>query len=142
MIDRRTFLAGTGALLLVAPVVVEAQLAGKVWRIAYLGNSSAVLESELIAAFRQGLRDLNYVEGQNVVIEFHWAEGQYDRFPTFVAEAIQAKVDVIVSAATVETVAAKRATSSIPIVMWLVPDPVAQGAVGSLARPGANVTGL
>jgi putative tryptophan/tyrosine transport system substrate-binding protein len=141
VIDRRTFLAGTGAVLLVAPIVVEAQLAGKVWRIAYLGNSSAVLESELIAAFRQGLRDLNYVEGQNVVIEFRWAEGQYDRFPTFVAEAIQAKVDVIVTAGTPAALAAKEGTRTIPIVMAVIGDPIAAGVVSSLARPGGNITG-
>jgi putative ABC transport system substrate-binding protein len=111
------------------------------WRIAYLGNSSAVLESELVAAFRQGLRDLNYVEGQNVVIEFRWAEGQYDRFPTFVAEAIQTKVDVIVTAGTPAALAAKEGTRTIPIVMAVIGDPIAAGVVSSLARPGGNITG-
>jgi putative tryptophan/tyrosine transport system substrate-binding protein len=127
--------------LLIAPVGADAQHAGKVWRIAYLGNSSAVLESELVAAFRQGLRDLNYVEGQNVVIEFHWAEGQYDRFPAFVAEAIQAKVDVIVTAGTPAALAAKEGTRTIPIVMAVIGDPIAAGVVSSLARPGGNITG-
>ena len=141
MIDRRTFLAGTGAVLLVAPIVVEAQLAGKVWRIAYLGNSSAVLESELIAAFRQGLRDLNYVEGRNIEIEYRWAEGQYDRFPGFVAEAVRAKVDVIVTAGTPAILAAKEGTRTIPIVMAVIGDPLAAGVVPSLARPGGNITG-
>src|SRR6266567_4822876 len=85
--ERRTFVALVSGGLLAAPFVAEAQPAGKVYRIAYLGNSSAALESELVAAFRQGLRDLNYVEGQNIAIEYRWAEGQYDRFPGFVAEA-------------------------------------------------------
>ena len=87
--ERRTFVAVVSGGLLAAPFVAEAQQAGKVYRIAYLGNSTAALESELVAAFRQGLRDLNYVEGKNVAIEYRWAEGRYDRFPALVAEAVQ-----------------------------------------------------
>src|SRR6266446_4852045 len=97
---RRAFVAIIAGGLLAAPLAAEGQPAGKVWRIAYLGNSSAALESELVAAFRQGLRDLHYVEGRSIVIEYRWAEGQYDRFPGFVAEAVQSKVDVIVTAGT------------------------------------------
>jgi putative ABC transport system substrate-binding protein len=74
--DRRAFISTLAGGLLAAPLAAEAQPAGKVWRIAYLGNSSAALESELVAAFRQGLRDLNYVEGRNIVIEYRWATGQ------------------------------------------------------------------
>jgi ABC-type uncharacterized transport system substrate-binding protein len=128
--------------LLAAPLATEAQQAGKVYRIAYLGNSTATLESELVAAFRQGLRDLNYVEGQNVAIEYRWAEGRYDRFPALVAEAVQLKVDVIVTAGTPAVLAAKEGTRTIPIVMAAIGDPIAAGIVPSLARPGGNVTGL
>src|SRR5437660_12782162 len=125
-----------------APLAAEAQQTGKVYRIAYLGNSSAALESELVAAFRQGLRDLNYVEGQNIAIEYRWAEGRYDRFPAFVAEAVQLKVDVIVTAGTPAILAAKDGTRTIPIVMAAIADPIAAGVVPSLARPGGNITGL
>ena len=117
-----------------APLAVQAQQAGKVYRIAYLGNSTATLESELVAAFRQGLRDLNYVEGQNVAIEYRWAEGRYDRFPALVAEAVQLKVDVIVTAGTPAVLAAKEGTRTIPIVMAAIGDPIAAGVVPSLAR--------
>src|SRR5882762_3937280 len=140
--ERRTFVALVSGGLLAAPFVAEAQPAGKVYRIAYLGNSSAALESELVAAFRQGLRDLNYVEGQNIAIEYRWAEGRYDRFPGFVAEAVQSKVDVIVTAGTPAILAAKEGTRTIPIVMAVIGDPIAAGVVPSLARPGGNITGL
>jgi len=140
--ERRTFVALVSGGLLAAPFVAEAQPAGKVYRIAYLGNSSAALESELVAAFRQGLRDLNYVEGQNIAIEYRWAEGRYDRFPALVAEAVQLKVDVIVTAGTPAILAAKEGTRTIPIVMAAIADPIAAGVVPSLARPGGNITGL
>jgi putative ABC transport system substrate-binding protein len=87
------------------------------------------------------LRDLNYVEGRNIVIEYRWAEGQYDRFPGFVAEAVQSKVDVIVTAGTPAILAAKEGTRTIPIVMAVIGDPIAAGVVPSLARPGGNITG-
>jgi len=113
-----------------------------VYRIAYLGNSSAALESELVAAFLQGLRDLNYVEGQNIVIEYRWAEGRYDRLPAVVAEAVHLKVDVIVTTGTPSALAAKEGTRTIPIVMAAIGDPIVAGLVPSLARPGGNITGL
>jgi hypothetical protein len=81
--------------ILSAPLTAEAQQAGKVYRIGYLGNSSPVLESDLVDAFRQGLRDLGYVEGRNIVIEYRWAEGRYERFPEFAAELVRLKVDLI-----------------------------------------------
>jgi putative ABC transport system substrate-binding protein len=124
-----------------APLAVEAQQTGKVYRIAYLGNSSAALESELVAAFRQGLRDLKYVEGQNIAIEYRWAEGRYDRFPALVAEAVHLKVDVIVTAGTPAALAAKEGTRTIPIVMAVIGDPIVAGIVPSLAHPGGNITG-
>src|SRR5260370_14454749 len=139
--ERRTFVALVSGGLLGAPFAAEAQPAGKVYRIAYLGNSSAALESELVAAFRQGLRDLNYVEGQNIAIEYRWAEGRYDRFPALVAEAVQLKVDVIVTAGTPAILAAKEGTRTIPIVMAAIGDPIAAGVIASLARPRGERTG-
>ena len=127
--------------LLVAPFAAEAQPAERVYRIAYLGNSSAALEAELVSAFRDGLRDLNYVESRNVVIHYRWAEGHYDRFPALVAEAVQLKVDVIVTAGTPAVLAAKEGTRTIPIVVAAMGDPIAAGVIPSLARPGGNITG-
>lgn len=141
MIVRRALAAVFIFCLLTAPLVAEAQPGAKVYRIAYLGNSSATLEPELVSAFRQGLRDLNYVEGKNLIIEYRWAEGRYDRFPALVAEVVQLKVDVIVTAGTPAILAAKNGTRTIPIVMAVIGDPVAAGVVPSLARPGGNITG-
>jgi putative ABC transport system substrate-binding protein len=141
MLDRRTFLAGTGAVLLTAPLAAEGQQASKVYRVGYLGNSSASLEPDLVEALRQGLRNLGYVENQNITIEYRWAEGRYDRFPSLVADLIHHQVDVIVTAGTPGTLAAKQATRTIPIVMAVSADAVGAGLVDSLARPGANVTG-
>src|SRR5882724_4087495 len=138
---RRTFLGALSGSLLAAPLAAHAQQAGKVWRIAYLGNSSPALESELVAAFRQGLRDLKYVEGRNVAIEYRWAEGRYDRFPALVAEAVQLKPDAIVAAGTPAILALKEGTKTIPIVIAGMGDPMGAGAVPSLAHPGGNITG-
>lgn len=141
MITRAAFTTVFALCLLAAPLA-GAQPGAKVYRIAYLGNSSAALEPELVSAFREGLRDLNYVEGKNLVIEYRWAEGRYDRFPALVAEAIQLKADVIVTAGTPGVLAARNGTRTIPIVMAAIGDPIAAGVVPSLARPGGNVTGL
>jgi putative ABC transport system substrate-binding protein len=130
-----------GGVLIIAPLAVRAQQAGKVYRIAFLGASSPALESELVAAFRQGLGDLGYIEGQNIVIEYRWAEGRYDRYPAFVAEAVRLKVDVIVTAGTPAALAAKEGTRTLPIVMAVIGDPIAAGVVSSVARPGGNITG-
>jgi putative ABC transport system substrate-binding protein len=138
---RRRHVLACLLLTLTAPRVAEAQPAGRVYRIAYLGNSSAALEAELVSAFRDGLRDLNYVEGRNVVIHYRWAEGHYDRFPALVAEAVQLKVDVIVTAGTPAVLAAKEGTRTIPIVVGAMGDPIAAGVIPSLAHPGGNITG-
>ena len=98
--------------------------------------------ARLIEAFRQGLRDLGYVEGRNIVIEYRYADEKYERLPALAAELVRLKVDVIVSHGTPGPLAAKQATSAIPIVMTSAGDPVASGLVSSLARPGGNVTGL
>jgi putative ABC transport system substrate-binding protein len=140
--ERRTFIGVIAGGLLAAPLVAEAQQAAKVPRIGFLGNSTAALEANLVGPFREGLRDLGYVEGQNILIEYRWAEGQYERFPALIAELIALKVDVIVTAGTPASLAVKKATTSIPLVMVAVGDPIGVGLVASLARPGGNVTGL
>jgi putative ABC transport system substrate-binding protein len=128
--------------LLAAPLAAEAQQAGKVPRIGYLSAGSPSGVPHLLEAFRQGLRELGWVEGQNIVIDYRYAEGRFDRLPDLAAELVRLKVDVIVAAATATSVAAKNATSTIPIVMIGVYDPVERGLVASLARPGGKITGL
>lgn len=115
--------------------------AGTLPRVGYLGYSSPTLEQHLVTAFRQGLRDLGYVEGQNVAIEYRSAEGQLERLPALAADLVRLKVDVIVTLATPGALAAKRATSTIPIVVAAMADPARDGLVESLSRPGGNVTG-
>jgi putative ABC transport system substrate-binding protein len=127
---------------LLAPPVAGAQSGERAYRIGFLGNSTAALEANLVEPFREGLRELGYVEGQNTVIEYRWAEGKYDRFPALIAELIAQKVAVLVTAGTPATLAVKKATTSVPLVMVAVGDPVGTGIVASLARPGGNITGL
>jgi putative ABC transport system substrate-binding protein len=141
-VDRRRFLLASVAGVLAAPLTVEAQQAGNVHRIGFLGNSTAALEANLVGPLREGLRELGYVEGQNIVIVYRWAEGQYGRLPILVAELLDEKVEVIVTAGTPATQAVKKATTLVPIVMVAVGDPVATGIVASLGRPGGNITGL
>ena len=139
--DRRTFLGTIAGSLLAAPLAAEAQTAAKVARIGWLGNSPAA-SPHLDEAFRQGLRDLDYVEGRNVVIEYRWAEGKFERLPALAAELVALKVDVILAGTVLAAVAAKQAIRTIPIVFAAVADPLGSGLVTSLARPGGNVTGL
>jgi putative ABC transport system substrate-binding protein len=140
MMERRTFLGVIASGLLAAPLAAEGQPAGKAWRIGFVrGSAPPAAEVE---AFRQGLRELGYVEGKNLDILFRWAEGRDERLPSLVAELIQLNVDLIVSSAPAATRAAKEATTTIPIVMVTVADPVAFGFVRSLARPGGNITGF
>ena len=119
----------------------EAQQMGRVYRIGFLGATSPSGYTPQVEAFRGGLRDLGYVEGKNVVIEFRWAEGNYARLPELAAELVLLKPDVLVTHAPAGTRAAKRATATIPIVMGVAGDAVATGLVAGLARPGGNVTG-
>jgi putative ABC transport system substrate-binding protein len=119
-----------------------AQAQEKIAHVGFLGNSTAALEANLIGPFREGLRDLGYVEGRNVLIEYRWAEGKYERFPALIAELIAQKVDVIVTAGTPATLAVKKGTTSVPIVMIAVGDPVGTGIIASLRKPGGNITGL
>jgi ABC-type uncharacterized transport system substrate-binding protein len=127
-----------------APLASEAQPAGKVPRVAYLTpwSDSDPGRQRGLEAFRQGLRELGYVEGQNIAIESRSAEGKDDRLPALAADLVRSKVDVIVATSGAATKAAQQATRTIPIVMSLVNDPVGSGLVASLARPGGNVTGL
>src|SRR5262245_46270743 len=120
----------------------EAQQPAKIPRIGYLGAVSSTANLARVQAFRQGLRDLGYVEGKTIVIEWRSAEGKLDRLPALAAELVRLKVDVIVTTGRIPTRAAKEATSTIPIVMTQDSDPVANVFVASLARPGGNITGL
>ena len=138
--DRRAFLAGAVALL-AAPLAAEAQQAAKIARIGYLSPNLAT-SPHLREAFRQGLRDLGYVEGRNVVIEYRDAAGKFERLRALAAELVALKVDVIVASAYRATLAAKNATKTIPIIMVAVADPVGIGLIASLVRPGGNITGL
>ncbi len=130
-----------GVFLLVAPFGAEAEQAAKIARIGYLSPNLAAAP-HLQEAFRQGLRDLGYVEGRNVVIEYRDAEGKFERLPALAAELAALKVDVIVVGGAPAALAAKQATGTLPIVVAAAGDPVTSGLVTSLARPGGNVTGL
>jgi putative ABC transport system substrate-binding protein len=142
MDNRRRLLIALGAGALAAPFASFAQQQpARIARIGFLGNSTAALEANLVGPFREGLRDLGYVEGRNVLIEYRWAEGKYERFPALIAELIALKVDVIVTAGTPGSLAVKKAATSVPLVMVAVGDPVGVGLVASLARPGGSVTG-
>jgi ABC-type uncharacterized transport system substrate-binding protein len=141
MISRRTFLATVIGGLLAVPLAVGAQQTGKIYRIGFVWDSPTVWPHAL-EAFRQGLRDLGWVEGQNIIVEYRWAGGRFERLPNLMEELIRLKVDLIVAPTSIYTDAAKRATSTIPIVFVSHADPVGSGHVASLARPGANATGL
>ena len=140
--ERRIFLAMVSGSLLAAPLAAEAQPAGKVWRIGFLGSGTPTgWGGPGIEAIRLGLRDHGYVEGRNIRIEYRWAEDRYDRIPELAAELVRLNPDVIITYGTPSTLALKRATSVIPIVMAIIGNPVENAAVASLARPGGNITG-
>jgi len=140
---RREFICTLAGGLLAAPRAAEAQQTGRVYRIGLLESSAPdAARQAWWNVFRQRMRELGYVEGQNVTFEPRWAEDDNDRLSKLVAALVGLKVDVIVTAATTSTIAAKRATSTIPIVMAFGSDPVALGLVASLRRPGGNVTGM
>lgn len=139
--DRRRFVTGIVASALPTPLAAQAQRAGKIYRIGFLWDSPAVWPHAL-EAFRRGMRERGWFEGQNIKTEYRWAEGRFDRLPTLAEELVKLKVDVIVAPTSIYTGAAKRATSTIPIVFVSHADPIGSGHVASLARPGANITGL
>jgi ABC-type uncharacterized transport system substrate-binding protein len=142
--NRRTFLCGLTLGTLAAPLAADAQeqKAGKIYRIGMLETTSMALNAANLDAFRQGLRDLGYVEGRNFMIEYRSADGRRERFPELAAELVRLKVDVILTRGTPAVMAAKNATGTIPVVMAASGDPLLSGVVAGLARPGGNVTGL
>ena len=125
-----------------APLAVDAQRPEKLYRIGMLERTSTAINAANLEGFRQGLRELGYVEGKSFVIEYRSADGRDERFPSLAAELVRLKVDLILTRGTSAALAAKDATGTIPVVITGVGDPVGQGVVASLARPGANVTGL
>jgi len=127
--------------LLAASLAADAQQAGKVYRIGFLGGSSPGAAAAFVEAWRSGLREAGYAEGRGVIIEWRWAEGRIERLPELAADLVRLKVDLIVAGGNDATAAAIRATRAIPIVMLASIDPVGSGFVASLARPGGNVTG-
>ena len=137
---RRAFVLVLGGAMTLARDLRAQQKAVPV--VGFLGNASPQSAASVVAAFREGLSETGFTEGQNVTIEYRWAEGHYDRLPVFAAEFVSRKVDVILASAGVGIAAAKGATSTIPIVFFGGDDPVAAGLVASLARPGGNLTGF
>ena len=139
---RRDFLGVLGGAAAAFPLAARAQQAGKLPVIGYLGPSTASALNQRLASFVQRLRELGWIEGRTVAIEYRWAEGRDERYTEIAAEFVRLKVDVIVTGGAAPALAAKQATSVIPIVFTVVEDPVGTGVVASLARPGGNVTGL
>jgi putative ABC transport system substrate-binding protein len=140
--NRREFISLLGGLAAASPCAMHAQqLAGTMRRIGFLGAATAAGSASAIEALRSGLRELGYVEGRNITVEFRWGEESYDRLPQLVRELIATRVDLLVTHGTPGTRAAKQATSTIPIVMAISGDAVATGLVSNLAKPEANVTG-
>jgi len=137
---RRDFLTGI-VVSSTVPLTARAQQPGKLPTIGFLGASPSI-ESDRVAAFVQRLRELAWIDGRNLVIEYRWAEGRNERYAEAAAELVRLKVDIIVTVATPATLAAKQATTVIPIVFGAASDPIRTGLVESLARPGGNVTGL
>lgn len=144
MNPRRQVLIALGLSALAAPLASLAQPQNKVWRVGFLAlrHVDFVDTDYYYGPFREGMRELGYIEGRNLAIEWRSAEGRAERLPALVADLVQLKVDVIVTAGSAATSAAQKATSALPIVMATTPDPVGSGFVKSLLRPGANITGL
>ena len=141
MIGRRDFITLLGGAATAWPLAARAQQSGKLPTIGFLGQGTRSATSEWTTAFVQRLRELGWIDGRNVTIEYRWGEELNERFAQIAAEFVRLKVDVIVTGATQPTIAAKQATSVIPIVFAQAGDPVGIGLVASLARPGGNATG-
>lgn len=140
--NRKIFVCLLATFLLTTAAPAHAQPSTKIFRLGYLAGSSLTVNVDRVEAFLQGLRELGYVQGKNIVLEYRAAEGKSERYPALASELVSLKVDVIVTAGAASTRAAREATSTIPIVMVQDGDPVGSGFVASLARPGGNVTGL
>jgi putative ABC transport system substrate-binding protein len=141
-IGRREFISALGGTVVAWPLAAHAQQTAKLSTVGFLGASTPLIESQRIAAFVQQLRELGWTEDRNIAIEYRWPEGRSDRAAEIVAEFVRLKVDVIVTVGTPAALAAKKATSVLPVVFTIVSDPVGSALVASLARPGGNVTGL
>ena len=141
-LKRREFITLFGGAAAAWPLAARAQQPGKLPTIGFLGSATPSTQGQWAAAFVQRLRELGWIEGRTVAIEYRWAEGRNERFAEIAAEFVRLKVDVIVTYGTPSAIAAKQATSVIPIVFAAAADPVGTGLVASLARPGGNVTGL
>ena len=139
---RRNFIALLGGAAATWPLAARAQQAGRLPTIGYLGSGALATDSQRMAAFVQRLRELGWIEGRTVVIDYRWAEGRSERVADIAAEFVQDKVDLIFATGTEAALAAKKATALIPIVFPVAGDPLGSGMVASLARPGGNVTGL
>jgi putative ABC transport system substrate-binding protein len=139
---RREFITLLSGAAAVWPLPAWAQQAGKVWRVGWLSGGTPASVSTLYAAFAQGMRELGYDEGRDFVTESRFAEGKYERFPELAAELVRLKVDVILTGVTAASRTLQRTTTTIPIVVAYSSDPVGNGFVASLARPGGNITGL
>ncbi len=144
MNNRRKLLVALGAGAVVLPLRSFAQQQGKVWRVGFLSqrNRPISLDADIFGAFRQGMRELGYVEGKNLVIEWRFADSQYERLPGLALELAQMKMDVLVAGGNDAPLAMQKATTTIPIVMANASDPVGSGLIKSLGRPGGNITGL
>ena len=141
-IKRRKFLTLFGGAVLAWPLAVRAQPMAKVWHVGMLETTAATLNATNLDAFKQALRQLGYIEGQNLIVEYRSGDGHIERFPQLAAELVRLNVDIIITRGTPAALAAKKATATIPIVMAAIREPVETGMVASLARPGGNVTGL
>jgi putative ABC transport system substrate-binding protein len=142
MMDRRAFIGGFAGAALLSPMAAFAQSPPRTRRVGVLMTTTPAAAAHIVGAFTDGLKELGHIDGRNVVIEYRWAEGHRERFAEMAADLVQQKVDVIVASSQAPALAARRATTTIPIVMINAADPVAAGLVGTLARPGGNVTGL
>jgi len=140
--DRRRFVSACAGSLVITPSIVKAQPAGKVYRVGFLLGATEESVVSLFRALKEGLQELGYIEGRNLVLDRRNGDGKMERLPDLAGELVRAKVEVIVTGTNIHVAAARRATSTIPIVMVFADDPVRAGFVSSLARPGGNVTGL
>jgi putative tryptophan/tyrosine transport system substrate-binding protein len=138
---RREFITLVGGATAMWPLATRAQQTTAMPVIGFLGGADPIGLAPQIEALRLGLRDHGYIEGQNIAVEYHWAEGQYDRLPALAADLVRRSVAIIVTQGTPASLAAKQATTTIPIVMAIVGNPVETGLVSSLARPGGNIAG-